>query len=93
MEKKTRINRKNKNKKSKKMTKNDIFNKFAIEFKRLCEEYLKSERTSKDTLKFEELTTQLLLKIDNIDSNGDLIIRKKRKEIINNINEKLDSLC
>ena len=49
-------------------------------------------KKNKDILKFEELTTQLLLELDNIDSNGNPHIRKKRKEIINYINEKLDDL-
>ena len=92
MGKKTRINRKNKNKKSKKMTKVDILNKFNNEFLNISQDYIKSTKTQQDTLKYEELSTQLLLKIDNIDSNGNILLRKKRKEIINNINQKLDSL-
>ena len=92
MEKKTKKNRVNKKKKSKKITTIDILNKFSNQFKLLNEEFLKSEKKNKDILKFEELTTQLLLKIDNIHSNGNLHIRKKRKEIVNNINTKLDNL-
>ena len=91
MEKKTRKN-KNNSKKTKKMTKVDILNKFNNEFLKISEDYFKSTKTQQDTLKYEELSTQLLLKIDNIDSNGNSLIRKKRKQIINNINKKLDSL-
>ena len=92
MEKKTKKNVVNKKKKTKKITTIDILNKFSNQFKLLNEEFLKSEKKNKDILKFEELTTQLLLKIDNIHSNGNLHIRKKRKEIVNNINTKLDNL-
>ena len=91
MEKKTRKNKIN-SKKTKKMTKVDILNKFNNEFLKISEDYFKSTKTKQDTLKYEELSTQLLLKIDNVDSNGNTLIRKKRKEIINNINKKLDSL-
>ena len=92
MEKKTKKNVVNKKKKSKKITTIDILNKFSNQFKLLNEEFLKSEKNNKDILKFEELTTQLLLKLDNVDSHGNTHIRKKRKEIISYINEKLDDL-
>ena len=92
MEKKTKKNVVNKKKKSKKITTIDILNKFSNQFKLLNEEFLKSEKNNKDILKFEELTTQLLIKLDNVDSHGNTHIRKKRKEIISYINEKLDDL-
>ena len=91
MEKKTRKN-KNNSKKTKKITKIDILNKFYDEFLKISQDYIKSTKNRQELIKYEELSTQLLLKIDNIDSNGNALIRKKRKEIINIINEKLDSL-
>ena len=91
MEKKTRKN-KNNSKKTKKITKIDILNKFYDEFLKISQDYIKSTKNRQELIKYEELSTQLLLKIDNIDSNGNALIRKKRKEIINIINEKLDRL-
>ena len=80
MEKKTRKNKIN-SKKTKKMTKVDLLNKFNNEFLKISEDYLKSNKSQKDILKYEELSTQLLLKIDNVDSNGNTLIRKKEKKL------------
>ena len=83
MKKNTQKKNKNKNKTLKKSFEQEI-NSLRLNFNRLEDNYLKSGKNNKDKLIFEELSTQILLKLDNIQSNGnDLIRTVKRKSLIN----------
>ena len=53
---------------------------------------IKSKKLEKDKIKLEELSTQLLLKIDMLEINGDQLLRQYRKTIINLINTYIDNL-
>ena len=59
-----------------------ILLKYENDFLKLKKKYDSSLKSEKDWLIFQELSTQLLLKIDSIESNGKDLIRSKRKQII-----------
>ena len=94
MEKKTQ-KKKNKNE-NKKMSKKTFeikkINKYNYEFDKLKKTYLNSQKTQNDIIKLEELSTQLLLKLDLIEINGNHDLRNHRKNIINLINTYIDNL-
>ena len=90
-------NTQKKNKKNKKKTlKKKNFEKeiytYRINFDELEDNYLKSGKNNKDKLIFEELSTQILLQLDNIQSNGNDLVRIKRKSLINYITDKLEGI-
>lgn len=85
-------NKKNKNKTLKKKSFEQEINSLRLNFNRLEDNYLKSGKNNKDKLIFEELSTQILLKLDNIQSNGNDLVRTKRKSLINYITDKLDCI-
>jgi|TARA_Y100000389_G_C17382798_1_gene475306 hypothetical protein len=91
MEKKTRKNIKN-NRKTKKISKIKLVKKYHMEFERLKKEYIKSQKNKKDTLKLEELSTQILLKMDLIEIDGNQELRTYRKSVIKYINSYIDNL-
>jgi hypothetical protein len=94
MEKKT-LKKKNKNgnkKISKKSFEIKKINKYHYEFDKLKKNYLNSQKTQKDIIKIEELSTQLLLKLDMIEINGNQDLRNHRKNIVNSINTYIDNL-
>ena len=94
MEKKT-LKKKNKNgnkKISKKSFEIKKINNYRYEFDKLKKTYLNSQKTPKDIIKLEELSTQLLLKLDLIEINGNHDLRNHRKKIINLINTYIDNL-
>ena len=86
MEKNTKKNKKNKKYKKKTLKKKSSeqeINTYRINFDKLEDNYLKSSKNNKDKLIFEELSTQILLKLDNIQSNGNELVKNKRKNLIN----------
>ena len=91
MEKKTRKNIKN-NRKTKKISKIKLVKKYHMEFERLKKEYIKSQKNKKDSLKLEELSTQILLKMDLIEIDGNQELRTYRKSVIKYINSYIDNL-
>lgn len=92
MEKNTKKNKKYKKKTLKKKSSEQEINTYRINFDKLEDNYLKSSKNNKDKLIFEELSTQILLKLDNIQSNGDELVRTKRKNLINLITNILDGI-
>ena len=92
MEKNTKKNKKYKKKTLKKKSFEQEINTYRINFDKLEDNYLKSSKNNKDKLIFEELSTQILLKLDNIQSNGDELVRIKRKSLINYITNKLEGI-
>ena len=91
MEKKTRKNTKN-NRRTKKTPKMKLVKIYQKEFERLKKDYLESQKEKKDILKLEELSTQILLKMDLIEIEGDLELRTYRKSVIQSINPYIDNL-
>lgn len=87
----TKKNIKNNKKTKKNLLLSTLYN-FEINFNNLKNSYLKSKKLKKDKIKFEELSTQLLLKIDMLEINGDQLLRQYRKNIINLINTYIDNL-
>ncbi len=82
------------NKKPNKLSKK---NKLPIQIKTLYEYQSDFEKLRKqlkegkiNEVAFEELSTQLLLKIDAIETNGDIKIRELRKKLIVDINKILE---
>ena len=65
---------------------------FESSFNNLKVNYKKSNKSEKDKIKLEELSTQLLLKMDSIEINGNQDLRIYRKSIINSINTYIDNL-
>ena len=91
MEKKTRKNTKN-NRRTKKTPKMKLVKKYQREFERLKKDYLESKKDKKDILKLEELSTQILLKMDSIEIDGNQELRTYRKFVIKSINTYIDNL-
>ena len=94
MEKKT-LKKKNKNgnkKISKKSFEIKKINNYRYEFDKLKKNYSNSQKTQKDIIKIEELSLQLLLKLDMIEINGNRDLRNHRKNIVNSINTYIDNL-
>jgi len=91
MEKKTRKNTKN-NRRTKKTPKMKLVKTYLKEFERLKKDYLESQKDKKDLLKLEELSTQILLKMDSIEINGNQELRTYRKSVIKSINSYIDNL-
>tara|TARA_B100000767_G_scaffold136467_1_gene129287 strand:- start:2015 stop:2290 length:276 start_codon:yes stop_codon:yes gene_type:complete len=75
--KKTKKIDKKKNKKSLKKKKNYEIDNIKESFELLKDKYSKSKKNQKDKLVFEEFSTQLLLKLDNIHDEKNKNIRKK----------------
>ena len=92
MKKNTKKNKKNTKKTLKKINFQIEIDNLRNKFGRLKNNYLKSEKNKKEKLIFEELSTQILLKLDNIQSNGDELVRTKRKNLINLITNILDGI-
>ena len=92
MKKNTKKNKKNTKKTLKKINFQIQIDNLRNKFGRLKNNYLKSEKNKKEKLIFEELSTQILLKLDNIQSNGDELVRTKRKNLINLITNILDGI-
>ena len=74
------------NKRSLKKKKTEIY-KIKYDFEFLKNKYLKSKKYHKDKLEFNEFSTQLLLKLDNINDNKNM-----RKNTISYIIKELDSI-
>lgn len=91
MEKKTRKYTKN-NRRTKKIPKMKLVKKYQREFERLKKDYLESKKDKKDILKLEELSTQILLKMDSIEIDGNQELRTYRKFVIKSINTYIDNL-
>ena len=85
-------NKKNKKKTLKKKNSEKEIYTYRINFDELEDNYLKSGKNNKDKLIFEELSTQILLQLDNIQSNGNDLVRIKRKSLINYITDKLEGI-
>lgn len=98
MEKKTRKNTKNNrkntknNRKTKKIPKIKLVKKYLREFEMLKKDYIESQKEKKDILKLEELSTQILLKMDSIEIDGNQELRTYRKSVIKSINSYIDNL-
>ena len=94
MEKKTKLKTKNNNKKNKKKTKKikNLIQEYEYEFQTLKEKYNNSNKTEKDQIIFEEISTRLLLKLDSIETQGQEYIRAQRKTLVMNINLELDEI-
>ena len=91
MAKKTLKSVKNNKKTKKNLSLSTLYN-FENNFNNLKNTYIKSKKSKKDKIKLEELSTQLLLKIDMVEINGDPMLRQQRKYIINLINTYIDNL-
>ena len=89
---KTKKNKIKNNKRTKKNLSLSTLHNFEINFNNLKNSHLKSNKLEKDKIKLEELSTQLLLKIDMLEINGDQLLRQYRKTIINLINTYIDNL-
>ena len=88
--KQTKKNQKKKNKISKKNispTPIKILKNYTSEFEKLKKQFQEDEINN---IAFEELCTQLLLKIDGIETNGIVKIREIRKKLIVDINKILE---
>ena len=84
--KKSKKKHKRRNKKSLKKKKTEI-DKIKYDFEFLKNKYLKSKKSHKDKLEFDEYSTQLLLKLDNINDNKNM-----RKKTISYIIKELDTI-
>ena len=91
MGKKSQKKLKNNKKTKKNMNLLNLVN-FESIFNNLKVNYKKSNKSEKDKIKLEELSTQLLLKMDSIEINGNQDLRIYRKSIINSINTYIDNL-
>ena len=89
---KTKKNIVKNNKKTQKIKYNNPFLLHNKEFNSIKKNFIESNKLSKDILKLEELSTQLLLKIDQEEIYGNCILRNERKTLINRINNYIDSI-
>jgi|UniRef100_A0A6C0JCF1 hypothetical protein len=87
---KKRVKGNNKTKKKILPLQNEFIDKYEFEFRKLKLQYKKSSKTPKDKNYFEEYSTQLLIKIDDINILGNSKLKKSRKRLINLINSSLD---